>query len=238
MINGGGPSPLCVVPSWAGGCGFYKKAGWTSLEEQASYQHFTLASASGYLPYLSFFLWWWASMWKCKPNKLSQLAFWSQCFIVAIETLTKTLTIFCFRLLSVSHHEQLSIHIDLKLPFHWYFHDYLKNVKVIFVFICMWVPACVTLCAPHEFKAHGNQKRASSPEAKVTGGMSCLMWVLGTRPVRICKSSKCSYVLSSLSTPLLITFNIHTCCCILSASFFSNQKDIRCLLIYEYDVNY
>jgi hypothetical protein len=68
--------PLWVVLSWAGGPGFYKKAGWASHDGQASKQNPSMASASApaswFLHYLSSCLdifHWWTVVWKDKPNK-------------------------------------------------------------------------------------------------------------------------------------------------------------------------
>lgn len=89
VIDAGGPSHCGWCRLWASGPGFYEKAGWSSYEEQASKQCPSMASR--FLLFHLDFLQWWTTVWKCKPNKLSsQLAFWSWCFIAAIETRTKT----------------------------------------------------------------------------------------------------------------------------------------------------
>jgi hypothetical protein len=46
MIDGEGPAHCGWSHPWAGGTGFYKKAGWTSHKKQASKQHPSMAAAS------------------------------------------------------------------------------------------------------------------------------------------------------------------------------------------------
>lgn len=95
MIDVGRPSPLWVVASlvW-----WY----WVLQERSLSKPISSTPSRPLYdllppdsLPYLSTCpdsLLWWSAIWKYKPNILfsPQLAFWSCCFITAIETVTKT----------------------------------------------------------------------------------------------------------------------------------------------------
>ena len=68
-----GPSDGGWCCIWAGGPGFYKKVGWTSLGEQASKQHPTMASAAApasrsCLSSCPDFLLWWTVMWKHKQS--------------------------------------------------------------------------------------------------------------------------------------------------------------------------
>lgn len=73
----------------------------------------------------------------------------------------------------------------------------------LFLFLCVDVlPAC--LCV-HMCSTYGSRERNGFSGTRITDGWYChVMWVLGAQA--LCKNTKCSLLLSHLSSPLVTLF--------------------------------